>query len=59
MNKETITLNAEITPPLYGLPRIAQDVIAEVTTKRQMPVESALAILRYRETALYILANGR
>ena len=43
MEREIISLNAEVTPQLYGLPDMVQDVVRDVAAKRMVPVEFTLA----------------
>ena len=43
MDREIISFNAEVAPPLYGLPPMVQLLINEVATKRQIPVDFVLA----------------
>ena len=45
MAGEIITLNAEIAPPIYGLPEAVQKVIMEVARKRSVPVDYVLGPL--------------
>lgn len=42
MEREVISFNAELSPPLYGLPVTMQRIIREVSDKRQAAVDFAL-----------------
>lgn len=42
MEREVISFNAELSPPLYGLPPIMQRIVREVSGKRQAAVDFAL-----------------
>lgn len=42
MEREVISFNAELSPPLYGLPPIMQRIVREVSDKRQAAVDFAL-----------------
>lgn len=42
MAAEIITFNAEIAPPIYGLPKVIQIIILEVAEKRSVPVDYVL-----------------
>ena len=43
MDREIISFNAELTPPLYGLPDMVQNLIRDVAEKRLAPIEFTLA----------------
>ena len=43
MEREVISFNAELSPPVYGLPSVMQWIIQEVATKRQTAIDFALA----------------
>lgn len=43
MDREIISFNAELTPPLYGLLQSVQDLILDVASKRQVPPDFVLA----------------
>lgn len=42
MEREIISFNSELTPPLYGLPPAMQNIIRDVAKKRQAPLDFAL-----------------
>ena len=42
MSAEIITFNAELSPPIYGLPATMQRIIREVSEKRQAAIDFAL-----------------
>lgn len=42
MEREIISFNAELSPPIYGLPPIMQRIVREVSDKRQAAVDFAL-----------------
>ncbi len=42
MEREVISFNGELSPPLYGLPPIMQRIVREVAGKRQAAVDFAL-----------------
>lgn len=42
MCAEIISFNAELSPPIYGLPATMQRIIREVSEKRQAAIDFAL-----------------
>ncbi len=42
MCAEVVSFNAELSPPIYGLPSTMQRMIREVSKKRQAPIDFAL-----------------
>lgn len=59
MAAEIITFNAEIAPPIYGLPKVIQNIILEVAEKRSVPVDYVLGpVLATASSTSNIVTKG-